>query len=240
MAESEGRSDETITRWGELRFVFLLAALLLLLLFYPFHNGTLIANLLFGAVNMAILVAGVFAASHSRRTLLAALALGLPALALQWIHLISQDRLAGNLMYINIVLFYVFTIFLVLGQVLRPGVVTHDNICGAIAAYILTAVAWATLYGLVDNLAPGSFIIYCQSDKVSPMSMQDFLFFSFTTLTSTGYGNILPVARHAQSLAILEQMAGVFYVAILIARLAGLYQPRALRHHDRRQDGPMH
>ena len=63
------------------------------------------------------------------------------------------------------------------------------------------------------------------------------LFFSFTTLTSTGYGEIVPTAGHAQSLAILEQLAGVFYVAILIARLAGLYQPGASRRPTGRTSG---
>ena len=51
------------------------------------------------------------------------------------------------------------------------------------------------------------------------------LYFSFTTLTSTGYGDLTPATRRAESLAILEQVAGVFYVAVLIARLAGLYPP---------------
>lgn len=236
MSEARGGTENETNRWGELRFAFLLAALLLLLLFYPFHDGTRIANLLFATVNLVILVASVFAASRSRRTLLLALVLALPTLVLQWTFLITRDPLVGNLLYFIIFLFYAFTISQILSEVLRPGTVTQDNICGAIAAYILTAIAWAALYGLVDNLVPGSFLIYGQSDKVSPMSMQDVLFFSFTTLTSTGYGDILPVSRHAQSLAMLEQMAGVFYVAILIARLAGLYQPRALRHH--RRDDP--
>lgn len=236
MSDARGGSENETNRWGELRFAFLLAALLLLLLFYPFHDGTRIANLLFATVNLVILVAGVFAASRSHRTLLFALILALPTLVLQWTFLITRDPLVGNFLYFTIFLFYAFTISQVLSEVLRPGVVTQDNICGAIAAYILTAIAWAALYGMVDNLIPGSFIIYGQSDKMSPMSMQDFLFFSFTTLTSTGYGDILPVSRHAQSLAMLEQMAGVFYVAILIARLAGLYQPRASRHH--RRDDP--
>lgn len=236
---STGQRNER-GRWRELRFGFLLAALLLLLLFYPFHDGTPIANLLFAAVNLAVLAAGVFAANRSRKTLLVAVALGLPMLALQWIHLLTHDPMAGDFMYVGIVLFYIFTIWQVLSEVLRPGMVTQDNICGAIAAYILTAIAWAAIYGFVDNLVPGSFIIYGRSDEVSPMTMQDFLFFSFTTLTSTGYGDILPVGRHAQSLAMLEQMAGVFYVAILIARLAGLYQPRALRHRDRGRDDLEH
>jgi hypothetical protein len=53
---------------------------------------------------------------------------------------------------------------------------------------------------------------------------EDLLYFSFVTLTTTGYGDIAPVTAHARSLAILEQLAGTFYIAILIARLTGLYQ----------------
>ena len=228
-AESDDHPDQR-PREGDLRFAYLLAALVLLLLFYPFHDGTPVANLLFAAVNLAILIAAVFSVRRSRKTLLVALALALPTLALQWLHLISSSRSGGDLMHLAVVIFYSFTIYQILAEVLRPGIVTHNNICGAIAAYMLAAVAWSAAYGLVDSLVPGLFVIYGQSDKLAPMSPQDFLFFSFTTLTTTGYGNIFPVGRHAQSLAIMEQLAGVFYVAVLIARLAGLYQPRALRH----------
>jgi Ion channel len=93
---------------------------------------------------------------------------------------------------------------------------------------ILLGVAWASLYGLADNLIPGSFMIDGgRSDAAHPPTWKDLVFFSFTTLTTTGYGNSVPVAPHAQSLAILEQLTGTFYVAVLIARLAGLYQPGA-------------
>jgi hypothetical protein len=51
------------------------------------------------------------------------------------------------------------------------------------------------------------------------------VFFSFVTLTTTGYGDIIPMTPHAQSAAIVEQLAGTFYIAVLIARLAGLYEP---------------
>lgn len=207
-----------------------------MLLFYPFHDGTLVADLLFATVNLAILIAAVFSARRSRKTLLIALCLAIPTLALQWLHLVSGSRVTGDAMHVALVIFYSFTIFQILAEVLRPGIVTHDNICGAIAAYMLAAVVWSSLYGVVDSLVPGSFFIHGQSDTLTPMSSQDFLFFSFTTLTSTGYGDIFPVGRHAQSLAIMEQMAGVFYVAILIARLAGLYQPRPLWHR-RRDEG---
>ena len=78
---------------------------------------------------------------------------------------------------------------------------------------------------MTDHLIPGSFSVNGTNDLAAPLSWKDLLFFSFTTLTSTGYGGIVPTAGHAQSPAILEQLAGVFYVAILITRSPAFISP---------------
>jgi Ion channel. len=152
-------------------------------------------------------------------------ALSAPVIILEWAYVFYRFSFIGNFRYFAAAIFYGYTIYHVLHAVLRPGPVSADKISGAIAAYMLTAVGWAGLYGLTDSLVPGSFDFMGHSDAGRPLSIRDLLYFSFTTLTTTGYGDITPVSRHAQSLAILEQMFGTFYVAILIARLAGLYQP---------------
>lgn len=210
----------------ETRFGFLLIALLLMLILYPFHNETPFALVLFALIDTAVLVAVVTAASHSRQTLIIALVLAAPGVALLWIHTMRGDPLTADLMYAIVALFYGYTIYHVLGSVLRPGAVTSDKIAGAVAVYLLAAVGWAGLYGLVDSLQPGSFMVNGQIHHGPPLPMRELLYFSFTTLTTTGYGDVTPVGGHAQSLVILEQLAGTFYVAILVARLAGLYQPR--------------
>ena len=56
--------------------------------------------------------------------------------------------------------------------------------------------------------------------------MPEFVYFNFTVLTSTGFGDLTPLSRQARSLCIVEQIAGALFVAILIARLAGVYPPR--------------
>lgn len=214
---------------GDVRFGYLLAVLILLVLLYPFHDESPAATLGFGVLNSIILAAAAYAASHSRRTLLIMLALSAPVIALEWIYVFTRLSFIGNFRYLAAAVFYGYTIYHVLHAVLRPGPVSADKISGAIAAYMLTAVGWAGLYGLTDSLVPGSFDLMGHSDAGNPLSIRDLLYFSFTTLTTTGYGDITPVSRHAQSLAILEQMFGTFYVAILIARLAGLYQPGSSR-----------
>ena len=210
----------------EARFGYLLIALILLVILYPFHNDTPLAYLAFAAINSAVLASAAFAASRSRRTLLMVLALSAPVILLEWMHAFYQTSFLADLRYLAMALFYGYTIYHVLREVLRPGPVTLDKMAGAVAAYMLAAVGWAGLYGLTDSLVPGSFSILGHLDAAHPLSIRDLFYFSFTTLTTTGYGDITPVSRYAQSLSILEQMAGTFYVAILIARLAGLYQPR--------------
>jgi hypothetical protein len=71
---------------------------------------------------------------------------------------------------------------------------------------------------------PGSFAVG-GARLGEPKEFVHLLYFSFTTLTTTGYGDITPVSDEARSLVIIEEFIGVFFVGVLIARLAGLYPP---------------
>ena len=128
MADPEDDGQNGIDTPGEARFVYLLAALLVLLALYPFDDETLFAHLSFAVVNSAILVAAVFSASHSRQTLFIAVAMAAPALVMQWFYTVYRDPVIGDIMYLAQTFFYGFTIFQVLVQVLRPGAVTYDKI----------------------------------------------------------------------------------------------------------------
>jgi uncharacterized membrane protein len=81
---------------------------------------------------------------------------------------------------------------------------------------------WAFIYSLLESLAPGSFDI-AHTDPRDPHAFYPLIYFSFTVLTTVGFGDITPATDQARSLVMIEQMAGVFFVAVLIARLAGLY-----------------
>jgi hypothetical protein len=81
---------------------------------------------------------------------------------------------------------------------------------------------WATLYGLVDIAYPNSF---SGADVAHGSDLIDFLYFSYTVLTSTGFGDIVPRSRQARAICNVEQLTGALYIAILIARLAGVYPP---------------
>jgi len=106
----------------------------------------------------------------------------------------------------------------VLGQTLRAGPVTFHRIQGAMASYLLLGVIWAHAYALLAELRPGAFS--------GPVSAADgpraFLYFSFVTLATVGYGDVLPVHPVARSLAMLEAVTGTLYLTTVIARLVSL------------------
>lgn len=215
------------------RSTFLLLALLALLILYPYAPANA-DRLLFGLINSAILITAVYAVSASPRHVVTAFVIAVPSLTLQWLHISGSLAVIGLLFGVCVSIFYLYTIARVLAYVLGTGPVTADKLHAAVSAYILIALLWMVFYGIVDGFVPGSFVTGNLPGAGTPPNWRDLLFFSFTTLTSTGYGHMLPASRNAQSLAILEQLAGVFFVAILIARLAGLYQPGG----QRRRSGP--
>lgn len=206
---------------------WLLSALVLMLVAYPFLDHSFAGKVALGVLNTAILGTGAFVASGSRRMLHLAIGFAVPALGLQWATVIGRNDNVTLVYLITMVLFYVFTITLSLNYVLRPGVVSGNKLHAGVAAYIMIGMLWSFVYTVIDVLVPGSFDYMGNIDTHVRLDWREFLFFSFVTLTTTGYGDIVPVTRIAQAAAILQQLAGTFYIAILIARLAGLYEPDA-------------
>ena len=102
--------------------------------------------------------------------------------------------------------------------VLLPEVMNADKLYGAAAAYLMLGIMWAYFFGIVQHYYPGAF-----GHADAPLTPFDLLYFSFAVLTTAGFGDIVPVLPVARGLTMLEQIAGVLYVAILIARLSGMY-----------------
>jgi hypothetical protein len=130
-----------------------------------------------------------------------------------WLVPVAEPVIVGT-SALSLLLFLV----VVLGQTLRAGPITFHRILGAIAAYLLLGVLWAYAYALVAHLQAGAFS--------GPVRLEDgpraFFYFSFLTLTTVGYGDVLPVHPAARSLAMLEAVTGPLYLAILVARLVSL------------------
>lgn len=211
------------------RFFYLLVTLVVLMVSYPYFGTGPAGRIFLNALNLGILVLTTFTIQHSRLRLTLAIVLAVPAVAGQCIYVATASATGLRIAAISSMAFYGFTVVNILLYVLRGTEVTADKIHGAICAYLLCGLLWATAYALVESLHPGSFAYTMVYDREGRLDFYVLLYFSIVTLTTTGYGDIVPVTVYARSLTNLEQLVGVFYVAILIARLAGLYPPRGMR-----------
>jgi len=122
-------------------------------------------------------------------------------------------------------LFYlVLLTFLILAQALREGPTTSHRIMGAVAAYLLLGVIWSLIYYAVALHIPGAFKgLEALMEGDREVIRTQFQYFSFTVLTTVGFGDIVPVHPIARMAAVLEGVVGQLFPAILIARLVALH-----------------
>ena len=206
------------------RCAWLLAALLVLLAIYPYLQGLVAGRIALGVINVTIMIAAIATTSRSRLPLPIALALGAAAILLLAWHLLDPGQLPYVVLGIAMALYYVFVIVDLLLYVLRHGIVTADKLYAAVSVYVLIGLLWTVMLTLLYELVPAAFLATGVAAKTGPLDFYDFLAVSFGTLTTAGFSGIVPATHHARSLLILEEITGVLYVAVLIARLTGIYQ----------------
>lgn len=119
--------------------------------------------------------------------------------------------------------FFLFTSYSLFKGVRRAGVVNLNVIAAALSVYILIGFTFSVLYNTIEAAMPGSFNFPGNLDY-SRLQWTDFLYFSFVTQTTLGYGDISPASAAAQSMVVIQALFGVFYLAVLVSRLVGLYK----------------
>ena len=200
-------------------FVVLVAMIAAVSFVPPNDAGRLVVN----AFNMFLLIATVAAVGRTTLSFAIALLLAVPAVWFQYSGLWRDDdrELAMSWMF-SAGLYFVTTLYL-LRYVFHPTVMTQDKLFGAAAAYLMIGVLWAYNYAIVGYFYPQSYMVVGQPGR---LVYADALYLSMTVLTSTGFGDITPLTRQARGVCMVEQITGALFVAILIARLAGVYPPR--------------
>jgi hypothetical protein len=183
-------------------------------------NGRFVLNV----VNMFLLIATVAAVSRTTLSFAFALLLGIPAMWFQYLGLWHDDDRSLAASWLFSAALYFITVVYLLRYVFQPRIMTPDKLFGAAAAYLLIGVLWAYVYASIGYFYPQSYMIAGQTGR---LVYADALYFSITVLTSTGFGDITPLTRQARGMCMLEQIIGSLFVAILIARLAGVYPPRS-------------
>lgn len=163
-------------------------------------------------INSLVVLALIYRLSFRIYHLIIACLLGIPILFSYWF---TTSPTTDTIFLIITGVLYLYALFICTPLLLRLKQVKIDELFGALALYMLIGLTWAILYTEVEFFVPGSF-------SKSP-GIAEFIYFSFTTLTTLGYGDILPLSCEARSLTSLEAMFGVFTLGVVVARLIAIH-----------------
>jgi voltage-gated potassium channel len=214
-----------LRRPGVLRFsaVELLIALGLLFFSAPFIEKLRHGNVLESFLLTVVLISSVLAVGGRRRTLIAAILLVMPAVVGKWANHLRPDLVPPEVFLVAELVFLGFVVTNLMRFTLRAPRVNTEVLCAGMAGYLMIGLLWMVAYLLVARAVPDSFSI--TAGPTGQRSMEGFtaFYFSFATLTTIGYGDIIPISNTARMLAVMEAVIGMFYVATLISRLVALH-----------------
>jgi Ion channel len=162
-----------------------------------------------------IMISGVIATVRHRLIVALTIVLALTSLLVGWQGVEHPNLYLHLFNDLISLLFLGFLVALILRQVLRAGPITSRRVQGSVAVYLLLGLLWAIPYEMIELLNPGSFGFGLKGRAVLPQ----LAYFSFTTLTTLGFGDIVPLNPVARSLVVLEALVGQLFPVILIARL---------------------
>jgi hypothetical protein len=188
---------------------------------FPFIEKQHVINFIIRLIWLVLLLGGIHTMSIGNKRLRILYSIPLLLIVVNIIRYVKESQVLTTVDFINDVAVFSLLIGMVLVKVFEGGPVTVHRVIGAIVAFMLLGNLFAVIYHFIYIHIPGSFQLPASSADSGPDKVT-FLYFSYTTLTTTGYGEIVPLNALARTLVNNEQLIGVLYPAILIGRLVSL------------------
>ena len=198
----------------------LLAAQLAGVLLYPFMEDSEAGRALFSVIGIGVLGLVLLAVRSSPAKTWFGVLLAVPATFLLLIQAITGDDALLPYSSAFEAVLYFYAAGALIAYMLEDHEITRDELFAVGATFTLGAWAFAYLFTVIQALEPGSFT--AAIDPTGERTWMELLFLSFTTLTSTGLSDVVPVKASARSFVMIEQVAGLAYVAMVVSRLVAL------------------
>jgi hypothetical protein len=221
-----GDIDATQKPWYLGPYFILSAVLIVVTIAFPLI-GTMLDVYLLKVTLSLLLFGALYAVVADRRIFRILGVLLVPLIVGNWLFDPTEHTAWGQATATVTMLFLLTTTVAIFARVIMARRVTADIIFGAVAIYMLIGVIVANLFLLLHNIDPGT--VVTNLDAMGHDSFPQFLYFSFITLTSVGYGDFAPVSPASRTLATATGIFGQLYLAILIAKLVGIYTAQSLR-----------
>ncbi len=208
---------------GQTNFFYLLGALLFFLFAIPLAHdlGLMHVPVVRAVAFSVLLLVGVWSLKAGGRFFTVGMVMAISGVILNVLVINLNSAVFQYSSLVLLIGFLLVTIIFTLRQVLFGTKLDANRLVGAICVFLLLGVIWALAYSLLELVAPSSFTGFTPERGAGWDS--HWLYFSFVTLTTLGFGDITPVSATARSLVYLQAVAGQFYVAILVAGLVSAY-----------------
>ena len=203
--------------------LILLTCLIILILFLPGISGDA-RHWLVDIILSLIIIAGVSSLEFDKKTMKRLSYFGAITLLLIWINSITNFEILKMITFIIVVCFIIYITLNMIKHIAQSRKVTAVTILNAINSYLLMGIIGAFLFAiteLVHHYILGYTTRAIQFATGSGKEFHDFIYFSFVTMTTLGYGDILPVSSLAKSVTLLVSISGQLYLTILVATLVG-------------------
>jgi len=208
-------------------FSYLLVALLAYFLAVPVLPDGPVQRLGEVVALTGVLLTSIYTLHGSKRVLAVGIVVVIPAFVGKWLSYFADQHFLLSLSRGFVILLFLITTWSIIRYLMTEKEVTTDTLFGAMSAFLLLGLIFGTAYGMVEAITPGSFANLPTPEEVGPVLAASTSvaldYFSMVTLTTLGYGDVTPLSQMARSLAVFEAVLGQFYMAVLVARLVGLF-----------------
>jgi glucan phosphoethanolaminetransferase (alkaline phosphatase superfamily) len=172
-------------------------------------------------IQASVVYLGILCIQESKRELNVGLSLGFTVLIINWLGIFEDDATINfYLSFMIFMVFYAYLAYRLLFKIFETHKVTPGVLFASINIYLLLGIIGAFAFMLIENIQPGSLHNLQLEDLTHPSR---FYYFSFSTLTTVGYGDITPTTSSAQAIAILLSTSGQLYLTIIVAIIVGRY-----------------
>ena len=207
-------------------FYYLLAGLLFLLVALPLIRDLTGSDYAFvSELSFSVfLIIGIWSLPGTKCLFLSGIVLVILGIGSNLLAIAGAGYFFTYLSLISYIMFLLLTISLAIRQVVSSGPTNTNRVIGAVCIYLLLGLIWALFYVLLNMAIPGSFSV--QIGGVPFQQAHHFMYYSFVTLTTLGFGDILPIRETARALSTIETIFGQFYIAILVGGVAATFIAR--------------
>ena len=204
--------------------IILLFCLLLVIFFYPALSKQRL--LMRDVIFTAIILSGTYSLDFAKKTRNILIISGIITIVLTWVYYFFDEDILGLVAFLSFFSFNMFVTVFMIRHIARSKEVTLTIIINSINGYLLIGILGAVLLAIAENVQ--KFFFHTNAGAINfagdaAAGFHDYLYFSFVTLTTLGYGDVTPVSAFAKSLTVVIAISGQLYLTILIALLVGKY-----------------